>query len=137
MKFIRIFTVATTLGITTAALPTRAADLEISTGQVDAIVQALGLKEILRGAITEQDIDTLNVFIKDTLAGKPAKLPDDLLKRMEGAGDKLQQRLGPILDLVLNVAAEKAKQALREGLKDEATPQRVPAPPTARAGQPI
>ena len=119
------------------ALPARAADLEISSGQVDAVVQALGLKEILRGAITEQDIDSLNVFIKDSLAGKPAKLPDDLVKRLEGAGDKLQQRLGPILDLVLNVAAEKAKQALREGLKDEAAPQRAPAPPAARSGEPI
>jgi hypothetical protein len=132
MKLIRFLTVVAALLL---GVPARAADLEISTGQVDAIVQSLGLKEILRGAITEQDIDTLNVFIKDTLAGKPAKLPDDLVKRLEGAGDKLQQRLGPILDLVLNVAAEKAKQALREGLKEQNTPQH--GRPAARSGAPI
>jgi hypothetical protein len=122
MKLIRIFTVLLTMVLTTGA-PARAGDAEVSTGQVDAIVQALGLKEILRGAITEQDIDTLNVFIKDTIAGKPAKLPEDLLKRLEAAGEKVQQRLGPILDLVLNIAAEKAKQALREGLREPPQPQ--------------
>jgi hypothetical protein len=121
MKLIRVLCFAA--GITAAAVvPVRAADADVSIGQVDAIVQALGLKEILRGAITEQDIDTLNVFIKDTIAGKPAKLPDDLVKRLEAAGDKIQQRVGPILDLVLNIAAEKAKEALREGTKEQNVP---------------
>jgi hypothetical protein len=116
MKLFRTFAALLLLGLGSAAFART--EEPISTPQVDAIVQALGLKEILRGAITEQDIDTLNVFIKDTIAGKPAKLPEDLLKRLEAAGDKVQQRLGPILDLVLNIAAEKAKQALREGLKE-------------------
>lgn len=116
MKRIRMLAVV--FGFTVCAAAPLRAEEPVSTAQVDAIVQALGLKEILRGAITEQDIDTINVFIKDTIAGKPAKLPDDLVKRLEAAGDKLQQRIGPILDLVLNIAAERAKQALREGLQE-------------------
>jgi hypothetical protein len=118
MKLIRVLTVAVAVMLGAGGFA-HAADAEISTGQVEAIVQSLGLKEILRGAITEQDIDTLNVFIKDTIAGKPAQLPPDLLRRLEAAGDKVQQRIGPILDLVLNIAAEKAKQALRENLHDQ------------------
>jgi hypothetical protein len=116
--------VAAALAALLIGLASARAEEPVSTAQVDAIVQALGLKEILRGAITEQDIDTLNVFIKDTIAGKPAKLPEDLVKRLEAAGDKVQQRLGPMLDLVLNIASEKAKQALRENLGAEPAPPR-------------
>lgn len=101
------------LALATTLMPVYAQEegLEL---RVDKLIELLQLDVVLKENVTEQDIDALKIYLKDLLAGQQPVLPDDTRQRLTQAAKRLNQRAGPLVDLLLDYAAVSAKRALQE-----------------------